>query len=216
MKRINYVIMAVVVLAMMSFIVSAEDQQTEVKPLAQYDTEDGLVEFMDYTIQDGTIAIIIDYTNTTEKNVSPEWQINVKLFQGGIEMDRGHSFDIEGVRDGYKEIRPETKIRVAEFFKLENNDPIEVEFSQTALFNEKEPMYVEIDLDTNKITTKEGAELGTGGKTLGGILGEAYNEVMDEYKDAYNDVMDEYNKAYDEVMDEYQDTLNDLMGQLGF
>lgn len=215
MKRMYYLMIAVVVMVITPFSVYAEDPKPEEKALAQYDSEDGLVEFMDYTIQDKTIAIILDYTNTTEKNVSPEWQIGVKLFQGGIEMDRGHSFDIEGVRDGYKEIRPGTKIRVAEYFELENNDPIEVELSQTALLNEKEPLYVEINLDTSKITTKEGKELGTGGTTLGGILGEAYNEVMDEYKDAYNDAMDEYNQAYDKAMDEYQDAMDDIMGQLG-
>ena len=203
---------------------SAESQNA---PIAKYDTEDGLIEFIDYAINDDDIAIVVDYTNTTDEDVTPEMQIGIKVFQDGIEMDRGSHFEIEGVRDGYSEIRPGTKIRVAEFFELENQNPIEIEFYQIFSFDAKEPLYVEVNLDSNKITSKSGDELGIGGKIFGGIFGKAYSdfmgeyekaydEVMDEYKDAYNEAMDAYQDAYDDTMSAYNEAMDEVMGGFGF
>lgn len=203
---------------------SAESQNA---PIAKYDTEDGLIEFIDYAINDDDIAIVVDYTNTTDEDVTPEMQIGIKVFQDGIEMDRGSHFEIEGVRDGYSEIRPGTKIRVAEFFELENQNPIEIEFYQIFSFDAKEPLYVEVNLDSNKITSKSGDELGIGGKIFGGIFGKAYSdfmgeyekaydEAMDEYKDAYNEAMDAYQDAYDDTMSAYNEAMDEVMGGFGF
>ena len=143
-------------------------------------------------------------------------QIGIKVFQDGIEMERGSHFEIEGVRDGFSEIRPGTKIRVAEYFELENQNPIEIEFYQIFSFDAKEPLYVEVNLDSNKITSKSGDELGIGGKIFGGIFGEAYSDIMGEYEKAYDEAMDEYKDAYNEAMDAYQDAYNEAMGGFGF
>ena len=194
-------------------VMATESTPEKAEPLATYDTEDGKVEFIDYVINDNDIAIVVDYTNTTDKNVEPAFQINIKVFQAGIEMERGDKFDIEGLRDAYTEIRPGTTIRIAEYFELESSEPIEVEFSQILSFSGKEPLYVNVDLGTNEITSKEGTSLGKGGGSLlGKVFEDAYDEVMDEYKEAYDETMDEYQNA----IDEYTNEINDLIGSIKF
>ena len=206
---------------------SESTTEAEPKPMAVYDTEDGLVELVDFIIHGDELAVILDYTNTTDKNVSPVWQMEVNAFQNGIEMKSGRSFEIEGVRDNFTEIRPGTKLRVAEFFELETQDPVEVEISQVFSWDEKKPLYVTIDLSTKEVTSEGGEVLGKGGSIIGGIMDAATDMMMDEYKKAADEVMDEYKKAYDEAGEEYQkafdqmqneyeDTLNDLYGDLGF
>ena len=58
----------------------ADSTESQNAPIAQYDTEDGLIEFVDYAINENDIAIVVDYTNTTAEDVTPEMQIGIKVF----------------------------------------------------------------------------------------------------------------------------------------
>lgn len=182
----------------------------EEKAAAVYESGAGKLEIVDYEVSGKVLALVVEYTNTTDENVSPGWKMLLSVFQNGIEMEHGRSFEVEGVRSEYTEIRPGAKLRYAEFFELDNaEDPVEVEISPVFSWND-DPMYVNLDLDSGKVIQPQ--EKGKQEKgERGGILG----GVMDAYQDAYDEVMDEYSKAYDEVMDEYSKVIDEYANSLG-
>ena len=192
--------------------VGAANVVSEDGPLATYTSKDGEVDLVECVLKGDVLGVVVDYTNTTEKNVSPAWRISLGLFQNGIKMGRGKSFEIEGVRDGYTEIRPGATLRMAEFFEIESRDPVEVEISASfSLYDE--PLYVTVSLDSGEVkvqedTTKKSKKEGKGSSSLLGGL-------MDAYEEVYEEVIDGYSQAYEEVMDEYENVLDEYTNALG-
>ncbi len=216
-----------------STVVYAEDPAAaeEAQAYASLESEDGLLEFIDYVVKDDVLAVVVSYTNTTDENVTPSWQVSVNAFQEGIEMEPAGSWEIdwemEGIRDGNSEIRPGTKIYMAEYFRMESQQPVEVELDTLDLFDKQEPVYVTINFETEEITVKGGETVKKRENPLTSIIESAaskvYEEAADAYKEAYDEAMNEYQEAYDEAMNEYQDAYDaameeysDMMSGLGF
>ena len=181
-------------------------------PIASYDTKDGLLEFVDYVIKDDVIAIIVDYTNTTSKNVYPERMMDIDLYQDGIKMKWGKAFEVEGTRDGDTQIRPGKTIRYAEFFTLENKMDIEVEFSQAYSWDTIDPLYVMVALDTNKATIS-GGETKSSSSTQGGLMG-AYEKAVEDYMHSYEEAVEDYMETYEKAIDDYANAIDEYANSL--
>ena len=174
-------------LAATVFVTTGVTADDAAEPLASFESEDGKIEFIDYVINDDDIAIIMDYTNTTDNIVTPSGRIGVKVLQDGAAAQAGDHFDLEGVKDENTEVPPDAKIRVAEYFQLTNQNPIEVEFSQAAESDGKEspgkkPLNVKIDLNSGNVTASDAEEIENGGMPGVGDMNQIYEDVMNEYE----------------------------------
>lgn len=93
------------------------------------------------------VLFYFDFENVSEDNKTFAYTYTVKAFQNGVEMDRAYMVDNEYDDNSIKEIRPNTKIKVAESFVLnDDKSPIVLEVSPWISFNNEKLMEIEINI----------------------------------------------------------------------
>ena len=144
------IILAAVLTIGMAVSVNAE-------PLARLETSYGNIEVLggDVTSKDGKdyLVVLLNYENTEDESAAPEWEMNVKAFLDGIEMEHGHIYDFsyEGFKKADTNIRPGASLNYYTLFELEGDGFIEVEVSPLMNWN-NESASCEIDLSETGYT----------------------------------------------------------------
>lgn len=91
------------------------------------------------------LLVKFDFENVSDENKTFAYTYTVKAFQNGVEMEGAVFIENEMHDNSFKEIRPETKITVAESFEYTDTEsPIILEVRPWISFNNEKLMEIEI------------------------------------------------------------------------
>lgn len=91
------------------------------------------------------LLVKFDFENVSDENKTFAYTYTVKAFQNGVEMEDAMFIENGNHDNSFKEIRPETKITVAESFEYKDTEsPIVLEVYPWISFNNEKLMEIEV------------------------------------------------------------------------
>mgnify|MGYP003292429650 CR=1 FL=1 len=127
-----------------------EDVVKENKPIHDIEENSTSLDYIGCEVIDdeyhGKVLLVkFDFENVSEENKTFAYTYTVKAFQNGVEMEDAIFTENEFHENSFKEIRPETKITVAESFEYKDvESPIILEVYPWISFDNEKLMEIEI------------------------------------------------------------------------
>lgn len=102
-------------------------------------------EFINDEYHGKVLAAYFDFENLSEENKSFGFTYTVKAFQDGVEIENAMFAENEFHKNAFKEIQPNTKLKVGSFFECKNTEiPIILEVYEWISFDNEKLMEIEI------------------------------------------------------------------------
>lgn len=102
-------------------------------------------EFINDEYHGKVLAVYFDFENISDENKSFGFTYTVKAFQDGVEIENAMFVENEFHENAFKEIQPNAKLKVGNFFECENEEsPIILEVYEWISFDNEKLMEIEI------------------------------------------------------------------------
>jgi hypothetical protein len=129
-------------------------------PLARIETpSNGNAEVVGYDLVEKNgkemLVILLNYENTTNESKAPGWNVSLKAFDNGIQLDHAYASGFGYDNDYYNsitEVRPGGVLPFYMLFNAPKSDNVEIELDELISFNSTPAV---VTLDMNKLGISE-------------------------------------------------------------
>ncbi len=110
------------------------------------------VEFVDYAIEQNMtgetcLVLYFDFSNNSKENQTFDYLFTTKAFQGGVELETSLFHVNDESKNASKEIRPGTKVRVAESFIISDGaTEVDIEIVPFSIWSDKKLSEFKLDI----------------------------------------------------------------------